>query len=93
MGRVVPRTLAKSAVLEKGDGVGDRLDAVGSDRAVGRRRGQAGSRPRTWVALWLLAILVAGVVMAINRAPAGAYEILLVVAVAAGSANGRSGRR
>jgi hypothetical protein len=73
--------------------VGDRFDLEGFGRVAERSCRQAGSGSKVWMTLWLSAILVTTVVMAISHAPGGAYEILLVVAVVVGSADGRPERR
>jgi hypothetical protein len=70
--------------------VGDGFGFEGIGRLVERSCDRARLHSRAWIAFWLCAILVVTVVVAVYRAPTGAYGVLLVVAIVMLSANGRS---
>lgn len=61
----------------------DKLDLDGLGRFVERVLVRARSQSRWWVGAWLGAILVVTPLVALFRAPAAAYGILLVVVLVA----------
>ena len=72
--------------------MGDRIGWEVIGRLVERSCDRARLHSRVWITFWLCAILGATVVAAVNRAPTGAYVVLVVVAVVMVSADGRAER-
>lgn len=71
--------------------MGDRWGWGDVGRVVVASCDRARLHSRAWITFWLCAILGATVVASVNRAPTGAYVVLVVVAVVMLSADGRSG--